>query len=468
MTARRAGRVVLAGTAAVFVAVGAPVVWRGAPLADDFNNCLAPIEMGLGGFLAASWERLGMVRPARFIEILLTTGVCRTLPFGVAIAVPLLLTLGVALLARGLLRDLDLPAPWPEVGAALWLLQPLGTEAALWPAALHVPLGLGLALGALRLHRRGLHALAAVAGLGAALSVEQVILALPLAAWLVTPERERRRAAATSAGVAVLVLTAFALWPGTDARLAAGLAERVAGLVAAPSFYVTFPAVGLGVHSIPLALGWALPLSLAVLVCGAALGLLVARRLPPGPGLDRGRTLRMMAAAAAVVAFANVPVLLAVPRQGSPRVFTPTWLIVVLAVTVLGAYVRWRRPVLVGMPAGLFAAGAVLSLALSVSVRLASADFAEQAAQVIAEAVPDGSDVAVCGVRRTVVEPAPRGAFAVHELIYDWAADDALAYHTGQRASFHLAGELWETPCPDAGSVDALFTFDELLAGGTR
>lgn len=463
--ARRTGHAVLGATVAVFVALGAPVVWRGAPLADDFNNCLAPIEAGLGGFLATSWERLGMVRPARFLEILLTTGVCQTLPFGVAIAVPLALTVAVAFLARGLLRDLGLRAPWPEAAGALWLLQPLGTEAGLWPAALHVPLGLALALGALRLHHRGHHGWAALAALGAALSVEQVILALPLCAWLVTPPAQRRRATATAAGVAVAVLAAFAVWPGTDTRLDAGLTERVAGLVADPAFYVTFPAVGVGAHSIPLGVAWALPWSVGILAAGAVLGVRAARGVAPGPGLDRRQALRGAVTVAAVVALANAPVLLAVPRQGSPRVFAPTWLVLAVAAAVLAARVRWRHPSLLGAVAGLFAAGAVCSLALSVSVRLASADFAEQAAGRVAAAVPDGAEVAVCGIPRTVTEPAPRGAYAVHELVYEWSAEDALAYYTGQRATFHLAGQLWDDrPCPDAADVDAVFTFDELAA----
>lgn len=458
------GRLVLGGAAAAVVAVAAPVIWRGAPLADDFNNCLAPIEFGLGGFLAQSWDRLGMVRPARFLEIVLTTGVCQTLPFGVAIAVPLALTLVVALLAVGLLRDLGVPGPWPEVAGALWLLQPLGTEIALWPAALHVPLGLALALGALRLHHRGRHGWAAVAGVAAALSAEQVILALPLCAWLVTPRPQRRRAAGTAAGAMAGVLTAFVLWPGADARLDAGLGERLSGLVADPGFYVGFPAVGIGAHSIPLAVQWALPWSLLVLAAVAGLGVLAARWVPSGAGLDGRGFLRGAVAVGAVVALANAPVLLAVPRQGSPRLFAPTWLILTVAAAVLAGRVAWRRTRLLGGLAGLFGAGAILSLALSVSVRLASADFTERSAERIAAAVPDGGDVAVCGVRRTVTEPAPRGAFAVHELVYDWAADDALAYYTGQRATFHLAGDVWQRPCPDAAEVDAVLSFDDLVA----
>ena len=220
----RIGRVAFGTATAALVAVALPVLWRGAPLGDDFNNCLAPLELGLAGFFAASWDRLGMVRPARFLEILLTTGVCRSLPFGVAILVPLLLTLAVALLVRSLLRDLDTPAPWPDIGGALWLLQPLGTEAALWPAALHVPLGLVLALVAVRLYRRGLFGWAALATLGAMLCVEQAILALPgCCVAHRTAAGAGRRAVVTAGAVAIVALLAFARWPGADPRLRVGL-----------------------------------------------------------------------------------------------------------------------------------------------------------------------------------------------------------------------------------------------------
>ena len=68
-----------------------------------------------------------------------------------------------------------------------------------------------------------------------------------------------------------------------------------------------------------------------------------------------------------------------------------------------------------------------MSLAFSVSVRLHSAEFTARAASVIAARVPEGGTVAVCGIRRTVVEPAPRGAFAVHDFIYEWAAERAFS-----------------------------------------
>src|SRR4030095_1417566 len=85
-----------------------------------------------------------------------------------------------------------------NVAGGVWLPQPLGTEAGLWPAALHVPLGLVLALVAVRLYRRGRLGWAAVANLGAAMSVEQVIFPLTLAAWLVSPPGKRRRAGLAS------------------------------------------------------------------------------------------------------------------------------------------------------------------------------------------------------------------------------------------------------------------------------
>jgi hypothetical protein len=456
-----AARFLLPVTVAVFVAVAAPVIWRGAPLGDDFNNCLAPIDQGLGGFLDASWQRLGMIRVSRFVEILLSTGVCRSLPFGVAIAVPLLLTILVAVLLRMLLRDLDIPPLWADVAAAIWLLQPLGSEAALWPAALHVPLGLALALGSLLLFRRGRTVWAAIAAAGAFLSVEQVIVALPLAAWLVTPADRRARSAWVATALAGMALVAFLLWPGSDPRLKATLADRVVGVLQDPVFYVQFPAVGLGAHSIPLALVWAFPLSLAVLLVAAAVGAWFGPRLAaaarPVPVLPR------MLAAAVLVVLVNVPVVLAVPRQGSPRLFTPTWLVLAAAAAMVGAAVRWQRAALLGAVAGLLAAGALMSLAWSAQVRVTSADTVEHAARQLGSRVEDGDVVALCGVRRTVVDPAPRGAFAVHEFVYDWAAADAVAYYTGRHVEFRLAGELWPGPCPDPGEVDMVVPFAELV-----
>ena len=73
--ARYGGRVVLGAASVALLVVSVPVIVRGAPLADDFNNCLAPQERGLLEFLSMSFDRLGLIRPARFIEIVVATDV---------------------------------------------------------------------------------------------------------------------------------------------------------------------------------------------------------------------------------------------------------------------------------------------------------------------------------------------------------------------------------------------------------
>lgn len=465
--AARLARMVFVGVAMLFVAISMPVVLRGAPLADDFTNCLEPQRIGLVPTLADSLQRLGALRRAHFLEIILTTETCQHLPFGVAIAVSLALTLIIALLLRGLLKDLGVPAPWPEIGGALWLLQPLGAEAALWPAAMHVPLGLALALAALRLHRSGHHRWAALAVVGAGLSVEQVLFALPLAVWFTSPPGRRRRAVTTTAVVIGLLLIAVVVWPGNDPRLRASLGERLAGAVDDPGFLVVFTAVGLGLHSIPLALVWAFPVSAVALAAGAWLGFELAPRLfPEQPDRSdaipaRGRTL--LAGLALIVA-AEVPIVFNVPHQGSPRLFAPTWLVISAVIALIGPWFHRRRLRHLAVGAGLFAAGAFLSLSLSVWVRLESASFTESASRQIAAEIPDGAVVAVCGVERTVVQPAPRGAFAVHEFVYDWAAREALYYYTGKGAEFLLAGELWQDRrCPPADEVDRVVSFSSLV-----
>jgi hypothetical protein len=456
---------VLLVVAALFVAVSLPVVLRGAPLADDFVNCLQPQRDGLGTTLSASVERLGVLRKAHLLEIVITTTACQYLPFGTAIAVPLALTLTVAVLLRGLLRDLGIPSPWPELAGALWLLQPLGTEAALWPAALHISLGLALALAALRLHRAGHHVWGSLAVVGACLSVEQVILALPVAVWLITPLERRRAALASTVSVVVIVLALALAWPGEDPRLRPSISERLTGALRDPAFLPRFAGVGFGFQSIPLALTWAFPVSAAALAAGGVLGFRLA---PAAFATARARTerrgvLRTLLAGLALTAAINVPVVFNVPQQGSPRLFAPTWLVISGVVGVIGPLVRVRRPRPWGTVAGVFAAAAILSLSLSVWVRVESAGFTESASRQIAAVISDDAHVGLCGVSRTVVEPAPRGAFAVHEFIYDWAAPEALSYYTGERATFSLAGDLWADPCPSVPEVDHVFSFPELV-----
>lgn len=461
----RTGQALFAAAVCAFVGIAVPLMIRGAPLADDFNNCVGPRELGFADFIAWSWHLLGAIRPARFLEILVTASICGSLPFGVAIMVSLIATLAVAFQVRGLLRDLSIPDLWANLGGSLWLLQPLGTESGLWPAALHVPLGLVLAVAAVRLYLRGRLGWAAAANLAAALSVEQIILPLPLAAWLVAPPAQRGRAAVVSAAVGTLVITTFFTWPGANPRLHTAALERVAGLFENPSFYVGYPAVGLGLHSIPLAIVWAFPWSVAVLIAAAILGWQLGPRLVAAScPIGTRDQVRGFTAVAAIVALANVVVVLAVPQQGSPRVFAPTWLVLAIGVAWAGASTKWRRPRALGMCAAVFAAGAVLSLAFSASVRLRSGDFTARATRVIAERIPDGGRVAVCDVQRTVVQPAPRGAYAVHEFLEDWAAERALQYYTGRHATILLAGNLWNRPCPPVKDVDAVIRFDQLVA----
>ena len=167
-----------------------------------------------------------------------------------------------------------------------------------------------------------------------------------------------------------------------------------------------------------------------------------------------------------LIALINIPVVLNVPHQGSPRLFAPTWLVLSGMIAMIGPLLVRRSYRSWGAVVGVFAAGALLSLSLSVWVRLESASFTAYASRRIAEEVADDAVVAVCGVRRTVVEPAPRGAFALHEFVYDWAARDALDYYTGRRASFKLAGDLWDDrSCPDPEDVDRVFSFSDLVSG---
>jgi hypothetical protein len=456
---------IMAVLAGLFVAMSLPVIFRGALLADDFHNCLEPHRVGMTSFLADSAQRLGAIRPARFLEIFLTNGVCQHLPFGFAIAVPLVLTLSVAWLLRGLLRDLGTPSPWPEVAAGVWLVQPLGTEAALWPAALHVPLGLFLALAAIRLHRTGHHGWGILAVTGACLSVEQAVLALPFAVWLAAPPNRRSRALVATAVPVLLVLISFGLWAGDDARLGASLAERLAGLLQDPAFYVQFPAVGLGVHSIPLAILWAFPFSLVVLGVGALLGARLGPRIFRSDGATEWSSVRgVLLAGIGLIALVNIPVVLAIPRGGSPRLFTPTWLVLSAILGLIGPRLVVRRRVLVGAVSGALVGGALLSVGLSIHVRLRSADFGEASVRRLAAQVPEGGVIAVCQVRRTVVEPAPKGAFALHEFMSRWSAQDAMEYYTGRRATFIVAGRYWARLCPDPATVDLQVSFPQLLS----
>jgi hypothetical protein len=456
------GRVILGTASLVLLAVSVPVILRGAPLADDFHNCLAPQDKGLLGFMSESFERLGAIRPVRFVEILLTTGACQSLPFGVAIATSLLMTFVVAFLLRRLLMMIDLRAPWPDIAATLWLLQPLGTEAALWPAALHVPLGLSTALGSLIAHRSRRLWMGTLLGLVAMLSLEQAILALPFAAWLVAPPDRRRVVSITMTSLTAAVVIAYLLFPGNDPRLSADAGTRVETLFTDPTFLPRYFAVGVGGESIPLAMAWAFPVSILVFGVGALVGWYSAARMwlprhEPVPG----RYSRSAIVVAVLVLLVNVPVLLSHPRQGSPRIFTPTWLLLVAVTALWLGKSHPRHFRIVGAVGGLYLGGAVLSLALSCWVRVETAVVVKQVSHEIAQQTFDGDLVTICEAPRAAVSPAPRGAFAVQDYLYDWAAADALHYYTGRRATFRIHQANADEICP-VGDAAFVSSFDVL------
>jgi hypothetical protein len=450
--------------AAAFVAISLPVLVDGTPLADDYWLCVRPRRDGsFWPYFGAMWQDGGVVRPVRYVEYAVISR-CADVPFDFLIAIPLAMKLIVAVLLYRLLRDLGFRSPWPGVGAAAWMLEPLGTEAALWPAALHVGLGLALALTALLLFRHDRVAAGSVAALGAFLSVEQAIFALPLAAWWAGSRSSRWRATVAAAGVACVVLIAYAIWPGENPKNTMALADRLHGLVAEPSWYVLFPVAGLGLHSGLLAFLWALPASVAVVVGMAGLG---AASAPKALRERRTAVIRRpvaaVAMAIALIFLVNLPLILTRPNVGlSARTFTPTWLVLSGLAASVGASVRWRHVRTLGAVAGAAAAFAVLSLMLSASVRLRTAVFDRSAASWIAERTVDGDVVAVCDVPRTVVEPAPVGSFHLHPL---HARDSSwIQYHTGRVVEVRRSGErYWGSRCPQLRGADLVISFPDML-----
>src|SRR4029450_9470347 len=128
--------------------------------------------------------------------------------------------------------------------------------------ALHVPLGLVLALAGLRLYVRSRLLPAALLSLAGSLRLGQGPLPRPLAVWVSTPERHRWRATLLSGTVAIGLLAIFVHWPGLSTRTAVPLTDRLIAIVTDPIWYLQFPAVGTGAVSIPLAVRWAFPLSI--------------------------------------------------------------------------------------------------------------------------------------------------------------------------------------------------------------
>jgi hypothetical protein len=436
-------------------------------MGDDFYACTRHAEVGLPGAMRESLLGTGAVRPARFLELLLLASLCGRVPFGLLVLLPLGLTLAVAFLLRGLLLDLGARRPWPEIGAALWLLGPLGVESAVWTSALHVPLGIALSLLSLRLYRRERFIPAGLLALGSFLSLEQMIFAMPFAAFLVTPTR-RMRSLISSGTVMLAVLIADAIWPGQNERTAIALTERATALFQDPSWYVKFPIAGLGVHSIPLAAWWALPFSVAVLLFGGWLGVRFGRALTSeGVASDRSEgasSLRILMAALILALLINLPVMATVPRGISGRIFAPTWLLLAAIVPLIGDRQGIPRAGWLWAAGGVLGAGALLSIAFCVSVRLHTDDFTRASSEFIGARLTQANEVVdVCGIRRTVVSPAPVGSIAQHELFYDWSARAALEFYTGKSALFRLSGPLWGTPCRTS-DADLVVHFDQLRA----
>ena len=171
-----------------------------------------------------------------------------------------------------------------------------------------------------------------------------------------------------------------------------------------------------------------------------------------------------------LVLLVNLPLI--VTEVGySARTFTPTWLVLCGALAALGASVPWKRVRAVGAVAGLFAAFAILSLTLSVFVRVRTAAFNQAAAQWIAARTQDGSIVAICDVDRTVVNPAPLGSFHLHEFHGAWSS--WIEYHTGRRVEIRRSGQrYWGSRCPDLRGASLVISFprlvSELLPKGRR
>ena len=169
----------------------------------------------------------------------------------------------------------------------------------------------------------------------------------------------------------------------------------------------------------------------------------------------------MALAVGVLIVLVNVPLI--VTEVGySARTFTPTWLVISGAVAGAAASVAWRRVRAFGALAGAFAAMAILSLALSVFVRVRTDKFNRAAAAWIAARTVDGATVAVCDVDRTVVNPAPLGAFHLHELHSEWSS--WIEYHTGRRVQIRRSGQrYWGARCPDLRGATLVISFPRLV-----
>ena len=228
--------------------------------------------------------------------------------------------------------------------------------------------------------------------------VEQVIFGSPPAAWLLSPGHQRRRALAWSAIASLTVLAVYVKWPGHSDPTAVPLLNRLVAPAQDLQWYVKYPAVGFGLHSIPVAFLWALPMSVVVVAAAALAGAWIGSPLfrPTPTSSNRAFTLPGLGAFLAVIVLINVPLLTTLPHPSSPRTFTPTWLALVIGASIAGSRIQWKQPRVAGASIYVLMSGSLLSIALSVSVRVRTADFTEASSKWVAERVPNGGSVLIC------------------------------------------------------------------------
>jgi hypothetical protein len=210
---------------------------------------------------------------------------------------------------------------------------------------------------------------------------------------------------------------------------------------------------------------WAFPWSVLVLAVGSLLGVRYApvliRRQSAG-GRQSGALLRPALAFASLAVLVSLPMMLTLPHEHGPRVFTPVWLLLASFTAVGGSRIAWRRVRLAGALGGLFAVSALLSLAFSVWVRLETADFTESASRWIGARVREGDRVVICDVPRTAVSPAPNGPFALHDFHEIWSAEGAIQYYSGRRVHVDRAGAYWDPNCAHLLPADLVVNFEDL------
>lgn len=216
----------------------------------------------------------------------------------------------------------------------------------------------------------------------------------------------------------------------------------------------------------PAGVLWAFPWSLIALVAGGAFGAFFGRRVEAS-SRDKSPRLPAIAWGLALLAAVNLPLAVTLPHQDSPRVFAPTWMILAVGIGVLGSRLLVRRGFIVAALAGVLAAGALISQAFSVWVRVETATRTERAFTFLSERVPEGGVIAMCNVERSVIDGAPPGDFAGHEFLGDGTlqtefAEPALLYHTGRRADFRLPG--LQKECPATEDADIVVDFARLLS----